>query len=400
MNQNYTTIPIFTIGEIRKMAKKQLKGKWRAVLPVMLVFQLLVTLPALILQLYSYNTEMSNLSAMLDSNLSAGMSTGSSISLYTQIGAGSAGIAALTFAVWVYAFLTSGAFSVSLSALSLRILRNEPFSVKTAFFGFTQFTKSFITYLLVTIFSFLWMLLFMLAGGILLGFGFASQSAFLTMLTFIAFFALMIAAIIFLMRYDLSFFIAADDNYTAAETVKRSVQLMRGNISNYFLLMISFLPWILLLCVPVMITAGAAATALTAASSTVTALAAVISVIFGVISLIGNAFLTIYMQTASAVFYSGASGNFRSSANTSYEAASASQNFSGDLPHSDAHQSYADPFTDSAQSDSVSSDAAAKGSGENVSPSVSQENTENHDDALSILENDDSLDHLYEDEDK
>ena len=181
----------------------------------------------------------------------------------------------------------------------------------------------------------------MLPGGILLGFGVASQSAFLTMLTFIAFFALMIAAIIFLMRYELSFFIAADDNYTAAETVKRSVQLMRGNISNYFLLMLSFLPWILLLCVPVMITAGAAATALGAASSTVTALAAVISVIFGVISLIGNAFLTIYMQTASAVFYSGASGNFRSSANTSYEAASASQNFSGDLPHSDAHQSYA-----------------------------------------------------------
>ena len=155
MNQNYTTIPIFTIGEIRKMAKKQLKGKWRAVLPVMLVFQLLVTLPALILQLYSYNTEMSNLSAMLDSNLSAGMSTGSSISLYTQIGAGSAGIAALTFAVWVYAFFRPRERSAYRSLdLSLRILRNEPFSVKTAFFGFTQFTKSFITYLLVTIFSF------------------------------------------------------------------------------------------------------------------------------------------------------------------------------------------------------------------------------------------------------
>ena len=67
MNQNYTTIPIFTISEIRKMAKKQLKGKWLAVLPVMLVFMLFVTIPALILQFYNYNTEMANLSAMLDS---------------------------------------------------------------------------------------------------------------------------------------------------------------------------------------------------------------------------------------------------------------------------------------------------------------------------------------------
>lgn len=386
MNQNYTTIPIFTISEIRKMAKKQLKGKWLAVLPVMLVFMLFVTIPALILQFYNYNTEMANLSAMLDSNLSVGVSADSPISLYTQIGTGSAGFAFLTFVIWVYAFLTSGAFSVSLADLSLRILRNEPFSAKTAFSGFSQFTKAFITYLLVNIYSFLWMMLFLIPASIFLGMGIASQSPFFLLLSFIIFFALLIAAVIFVLRYELSFFIAADDNYSAAETVKRSVQLMKGNISNYFLLMLSFLPWLLLLCVPIMLTVGAAAMAATAATTAGTVMCVIISVIFGIISLIGNAFLTIYMQTASAVFYSGASGNFRSAADISSMEPSASQDFTVNSPF-DRRESDSSP-----SADRVEPYVPPTGNG--------TEQTENHDEALSILESDDSLDHLYEDDDK
>ena len=54
MNQYRTaTIPIFTIGEMKRMAKKQLSGKWLRLLPLMLIYTLLTTVPAVVIQLNS-----------------------------------------------------------------------------------------------------------------------------------------------------------------------------------------------------------------------------------------------------------------------------------------------------------------------------------------------------------
>ena len=58
MNQYRTaTIPIFTIGEMKRMAKKQLSGKWLRLLPLMLIYTLLTTVPAVVIQLNSYMTQ-------------------------------------------------------------------------------------------------------------------------------------------------------------------------------------------------------------------------------------------------------------------------------------------------------------------------------------------------------
>lgn len=308
------TIPIFTIGEIKRMAKKQLSGKWRRLFPVMLVYTLCVTLPAIFISVGSYVTDMIRISELLgtdaaDQNLAFLESSGLS---------GITAAAGLLTAVSFYIFLTTGPFKLSYADLSLRILRNEPFSVKTVFSGFSRFAKAFVADLLITIFSSLWLTLFILPSIMLVGAARGTDSFILLTLSLMIFLAILIGSCIFLMRYEMTYFLISDDDfYTSGECVTRSVRMMKKNLSNYFMLRFSFLPWILLFCVPVVITVIAATAAVYLPSGTYAVLSAVTAVVFGIISLIASIFLNLYMQAASAVFYSGASGNFRSSASGS-----------------------------------------------------------------------------------
>lgn len=130
MNQYRTaTIPIFTIGEMKRMAKKQLSGKWLRLLPLMLIYTLLTTVPAVVIQLNSYMTQTSQLNSMLASEGSATSEMISDMltSMQTSPAAGMTTFGLIASALALYTFLTAGAFSVSLSGLSLRILRHEPF---------------------------------------------------------------------------------------------------------------------------------------------------------------------------------------------------------------------------------------------------------------------------------
>ena len=102
---------------------------------------------------------------------------------------------------------------------------------------------------------------------------------------------LLLAAVIFLMRYQMTFFIAADEDCTGSECVSRSVRLMKGNISNFFLLQLSFLPWILLLCVQVGLESGAAFTAVSSYYSSDAIFTEFLAVIFGIVSLFGEMLL-------------------------------------------------------------------------------------------------------------
>ena len=408
MNQYRTaTIPSFTIGEMKRMAKKQLSGKWLRLLPLMLIYTLLTTVPAVVIQLNSYMTQTSQLNSMLASEGSATSEMISDMltSMQTSPAAGMTTFGLIASALALYTFLTAGAFSVSLSGLSLRILRNEPFSVRTIFAGFTQYGKAFIANLLVSIFSVLWALLFILPGSFFLGMGTVSGSPIATFLSFMVFTGLLLAAVIFLMRYQMTFFIAADEDCTGSECVSRSVRLMKGNISNFFLLQLSFLPWILLLCVPVGLAAGAAFTAVSASSSSAAIFPAVLAVIFGIVSLFGEMLLILYMQTASAVFYSGATGNFRSSGSGGQsmpedkipQDISGPSNTSG-LQNPDTPKD-AEPaaLTGSRPSGGAKTSGTASAEPDTDSPSDSDSDS---DETLSILESDDSLDHLYDEEEK
>ena len=67
MNQYRTaTIPIFTIGEMKRMAKTAI-GQVASPSASMLIYTLLTTVPAVVIQLNSYMTQTSQLNSMLAS---------------------------------------------------------------------------------------------------------------------------------------------------------------------------------------------------------------------------------------------------------------------------------------------------------------------------------------------
>ena len=142
---------------------------------------------------------------------------------------------------------------------------------------------------------------------------------------------------------------------------------MKGNIYNYFLLQLSFLPWIILLCIPAGVAASTAYTAASAQGGGSVLIPVIFTVVCGIITFAGSMFLMLYMQTASAVFYSGATGNFRSSDETE----------SAEYRISDGNE--------------MTGDRALRTPEDTASDREPVE-----DETLSMLENDDSLDHLYD----
>ena len=199
MNQYRTaTIPIFTIGEMKRMAKKQLSGKWLRLLPLMLIYTLLTTVPAVVIQLNSYMTQTSQLNSMLASEGSATSEMISDMltSMQTSPAAGMTTFGLIASALALYTFLTAGAFSVSLSGLSLRILTTRAFFCPYYFSPDLHSTEkpSHRQIFLASIFSVLWALLFILPGSFFLGTGTVSGSPIAAFLSFMVFTGLLLAA--------------------------------------------------------------------------------------------------------------------------------------------------------------------------------------------------------------
>lgn len=137
--------------------------------------------------------------------------------------------------------IVGGPLSLAICTIFLKLWRREDFMVEELFDGFKDFSRSLVAFLLITIYVILWALLLIVPG--------------------------IIAAI----SYSMTFFILAEDHQISAEdAIKRSKQMMEGHKTEYFLLMLSFIGWVLLAC----LTAG-----------------------------IGFLFLNSYTYMASAVFY-------------------------------------------------------------------------------------------------
>ena len=127
--------------------------------------------------------------------------------------------AALSFFVvgGVAQLLLAGPFALGMAGLALRLIRGFPISVEQVFEGFREFTRGMVAYLLISIFTFLWSLLFIIPG--------------------------LIKAI----SYSMTYFILLDrPDLSANEARKLSMALMEGHKWRYFCLMLSFLGWMLL----------------------------------------------------------------------------------------------------------------------------------------------------------
>ena len=110
-----------------------------------------------------------------------------------------------------------GPLTLGLVMMFLNISRKNDVEFGDMFKGFNQFVRSFVAYLLMLIFIFLWALLLIIPG------------------------------IIASLSYAMTFFILADDpSIKAGDAIKKSKEMMQGNKGRLFLLYLSFIGWIIL----------------------------------------------------------------------------------------------------------------------------------------------------------
>lgn len=107
--------------------------------------------------------------------------------------------------------------TLGMTMIYLNVTYGDKAEVGTVFEGFKNFGPAFLTSLLVGIFTFLWSLLLIIPG--------------------------FIKAI----SYSMSFYILAENpGMTATEAINESKEIMNGHKMDYFVLCLSFIPWILL----------------------------------------------------------------------------------------------------------------------------------------------------------
>lgn len=117
----------------------------------------------------------------------------------------------------VFNLLTSGVFAISFAEINRKVYKNINVDPKDLFYGSNDFGRSFILYILQSIFTFLWSLLFVIPG------------------------------IIKGIAYSMSYYIANDNkDLSASECIDRSKQMMDGYKWDYFCLMLSYTGWIIL----------------------------------------------------------------------------------------------------------------------------------------------------------
>ncbi|MDR1416473.1 MAG: DUF975 family protein [Prevotellaceae bacterium] len=113
--------------------------------------------------------------------------------------------------------LIAGPFALGFSSLFLALSRGEDVRIEQLFSGFNRFGTALAAYLLVTIFTFFWMLLLIVPG--------------------------IIAAI----SYSQTFYIIADSqNIDPMDAIDKSKKMMRGYKWKYFCLYLRFIGWALL----------------------------------------------------------------------------------------------------------------------------------------------------------
>lgn len=129
---------------------------------------------------------------------------------------------ALSYILNLYSVLITGPVALGLSYYFLELFRNaEGLGMESFTRGFSNFWNSAGLLCISAIFITLWSFLFIIPG--------------------------IIAAI----NYSQAFYILADDpTLRPMECIARSKAMMRGNKGKYFLMLLSFLPWDILLAVP------------------------------------------------------------------------------------------------------------------------------------------------------
>lgn len=312
--QQFPQTPVFTSSQIRAMARAKLRGKWKKLFVPVIVYVVLSMLPSL---LYS-GAYISDLQAagLLSGDSSAYITTLQEAVGLSSDAAGAESIfspvtSMLSNFVTFYQFILTGVFGIAIATIALKTIRDEEVSPSDNFTGINKFGQSFCAGIMVMFFTFLWRCLFILPGSFMLGFGMAASAIsaggayMLVFLGSVATLAGAVGGVIFTMRYDMTYFIASDDrSMRASEAVARSVFMMRKKVGSLFVLVLSFIGWLILASIPLSL-------AMTALMLTTSFAGKLVAVILMVVFMAVYAPLVLYIETSKAIYYSTLTGNFR-----------------------------------------------------------------------------------------
>lgn len=125
--------------------------------------------------------------------------------------------AVIPFIGFLIAIAVSGALSLGIKFIFIKLSRYETFTIGNIFYGFNDFWRAFLSTVLISIFTFLWSLLFIIPG------------------------------IIVAISYSMTYYIMIDNpNLTSSQCINKSKRLMYGNKWRYFCLNLSFIGWAIL----------------------------------------------------------------------------------------------------------------------------------------------------------
>lgn len=210
----YNIIVTEPSANIRLLARQALAGKWQTAIIAVLIYQICITLPALILDQLFGKTMVE---LMNDLYLSSGNYGAFSEVTYNMSSLAAAGAEKFSTMSSLYVFLVTGAFTLGISIFFLNLFRRKPAEPDQVFSGFEQFFKALGLTFVLGLFVFLWSLLFIIPG------------------------------IIALLRYSQAFYILADDpSKPIMQCIRESKLMMMGNKGKLFCLGLSFIGWMLL----------------------------------------------------------------------------------------------------------------------------------------------------------
>ncbi|HDR4368361.1 TPA: DUF975 family protein [Bacillus cereus] len=180
------------IGDLKGEALDSLEGKWGLAVGATLLISILI-------MIFSFSIEW-GLSTVI-----GGKETSGSVKMN------------------ILTFFVTGPLTLGGYYLALNIFRENESSIGNIFIWFSEgnrFLKSFLLYLLVNLYLFLWMLLFIIPG------------------------------IIKSFSYAMTYFIINDHpEYSINQAITESRRMMDGHKMEYFILCLSFIGWFILSCI-------------------------------------------------------------------------------------------------------------------------------------------------------
>lgn len=215
--------------DFRALARDTLRGKWGPAVAVCLVAGLIVGVPSLIVNFSS--------ASMLEVVEELEMER-----LLTAL----TRLAAVSWIASIVSWVLSGALNFGIADYFTRLVKGEPVAFKQLFAHFGRIGKGMGMTFMITLFSVLWSMLFVLPGSLLVALlillGVESM-----LLVVLVMMACIIPCAFVVFRYAMVPYLLAEfTDLGVMDAIRESKRLMRGNCWRYFCLIMSFIGWYLL----------------------------------------------------------------------------------------------------------------------------------------------------------